>query len=394
MNNQDFINRIKCYVTSEKTEKAMRNIAGIDRNLQAKTYNSVRKHDDLILHMRENEYGARKVIQAQFRTLGCRMKKLGSCWNCNYGIVDKCLITPNQYIKAFKREIEKVTGDVLVLETLGSITDPKEFDQSVLKEIIKIAIENGDFNYISLETHVTQITEQLAKYMYMVNGGRKELEFEIGVEDMNPDNRKLINKIGVDNTRIKTVYDMLEKYGINLGINLIYGFPFMNEQERVDAVINSVKTISDNMPKAEIVLFLMSTKENTIMEYMQNNQIYKPANPWGLVEVLSRILEDGNIGNTITFSWFGEKVDPYINEETCYSCEHCKEQIVEFFRRINGTFDNEKRRRLLNELLQRGQEADCRCYENFKEQLKQKDGKNPSTRYTEFIEWMSELGEK
>ncbi|MFR2570542.1 MAG: hypothetical protein ACLS90_02410 [Clostridia bacterium] len=43
----------------------------------------------------------------------------------------------------------------------------------------------------------------------------------------------------------------------------------MNEQERIEAVVKSVKNINRDLPEAEIVLFLMSVKENTIMEYMQ-----------------------------------------------------------------------------------------------------------------------------
>ena len=62
----------------------------------------------------------------------------------------------------------------------------------------------------------------------------------------------------------------------------------MNEQERIEAVVKSVKNINRDLPEAEIVLFLMSVKENTIMEYMQKNGMYKPANPWGLVETTKK----------------------------------------------------------------------------------------------------------
>lgn len=391
MKEKSFADRIKVDLTDTEEKETLRKIARFDKKLQHKTFKNVRKHDDLIVHIRKNIYGDRKVVQAQFKTLGCRMKKAGSCWNCNYGVSDECLITPCQYIKAFIRELQNIDGNVLVLESLGSITDPKEFDSRVFKEIIRISIESEKFNCILIETHLSQIPEELVKYISEVNKGRKQIGFEIGIEDMNPENRKLINKIGVQNNKLTEVYNMLQKYGMNLGINLIYGFPFMNEQERIDAVVNSVKGISKNLPKAEIVLFLMSIKENTIMEYMQKNGIYKPANPWGLVETTKELLLDDDIQNLITFSWFGEKEDPYIKEQTCYTCPHCKLLIVEFFKNINGTFNPDERRKLLEQLLRQAESLECGCYESFKSQLKENDGKTPNVRYREFIGKVNEL---
>lgn len=378
MKEKSFVDSIKVDLNKDKDEKeALKKIAGFDRKLQSKTYKNVRKHEELIVHIRENIYGNRKVVQAQFRTLGCRMKKAGSCWNCNYGVIDECLITPNQYVKAFNERIRDIQGDVLVLESLGSITDPKEFDTKVFKQIIELAIEEGKFDTILIETHLTQIPEELVQYIDAINGGKKRIGFEIGIEDMNPENRKLINKIGVQNNKLEEVYKMLQKYGMGLEINLIYGFPFMNEQERVEAVYNSVKNISQKLPEADIVLFLMSVKENTIMEYMQQKGLYEPANPWGLVETTKQILLDDDIQNLVTFSWFGEKEDPYIQEQTCYTCPECKKLIIDFFRNVNGTFDSEERKRLLSELFEQAEDLKCGCYQKFMEQLKDNDGKNP-----------------
>lgn len=390
MEEKSFADRIKVNLTDTEEKKALKIIAGVDKKLQYKTFKNVREHDELIVHFRVNEYGNRKVVQAQFKTLGCRMRKAGSCWNCNYGVSDGFLITPTQYVNAFRKGLQDVDGDVLVLETLGSITDPKEFDSRVFKEIIKIAIESEKFSNILIETHVTQIPEELVQYIAGFNKGRKRIGFEVGIEDMNPEHRKLINKLGVQNNKLTEVYDMLQKYGMSLGINLIYGFPFMNEHERIDAVIDSVKSISKGLPEAEIVLFLMSVKENTIMNFMHENGIYELPNPWGLVEIVKKLLSDDDIKNIIiTFSWFGEKVgkkaDPYIHEQTCYTCPHCESLIVECFRNINGTFNTDERIKLIEQLYRQARNLKCGCYEEFKMQLTENDGKNPKIRYKEFL---------
>ncbi len=94
---------------------------------------------------------------------------------------------------------------------------------------------------------------------------RKRISFEVGIEDFNPENRKLINKLGVTNDRIKQVYDMLDKYEIELDTNLIYGFPFQTEDERINAMVENIKYAKENLPNSGIILFLMSIKDNTIM---------------------------------------------------------------------------------------------------------------------------------
>lgn len=374
---RDFAQRYKANLYHNKNEKALKKIISYDKKLQQKTYKNVRDRDDLIVHIRENQYGNRKVVQTQFKTLGCNMKRAGSCWNCNYGVVDQCMITPNQYRKTFQKALKIIAGNVLVLESLGSITDPNEFNPDVFKDIIKMAIEDGKFDTILVETHLTQVSEELVKEIAIMNGDKKHIGFEIGIEDMKSENRELIHKIGIQNEQLIECYDMLQKYGMGLGINLIYGFPFMNEQERIEAVVNSVKMISRVLPEAEIVLFLMSVRENTIMEYMQKNGMYQPANPWGLVEVTRQILSNVNIKNLITFSWFGEKEDPYIKEQTCYSCNNCKDFIATFFRKLNSTFDWQERKRLQIDLLKKAENLTCGCYESFQQQLKEDDGKNP-----------------
>ena len=144
MSEESFLDNIKINTVEENEKEVLKKIGRYDKELQSKTFQNIRRHDELIVHIRTNLYGNRKVVQAQFRTLGCRMKKLGSCWNCNYGVADECLITPNQYIKAFKREIKKQQGDVLVLESLGSITDPKEFNRNILKISRTLTTDKND----------------------------------------------------------------------------------------------------------------------------------------------------------------------------------------------------------------------------------------------------------
>ena len=189
------------------------------------------KDDNSIFHVRPNLYGQKQVVQVQARTNGCNWKKCGSCYNCNYGIREGKNVSPDEYVEEFKKILDGIEGDVLVMEAMGSIADPEEFPPKALKQMVEYAIRNAKFKTITLETHVTTINEELVKLLYEINQSlteedRKVITFEIGVEDFNPENRKLINKMGVRNADIIEKYELLLKYGMYLDCNIIYGFPF------------------------------------------------------------------------------------------------------------------------------------------------------------------------
>lgn len=271
----EFLKELRSYTPqlpeySKEAEKyAKKIIADMDRRYRQSIAEDL-DGDSTIIHVRENNYNGRKVIQFQARTAGCTMKKCGSCWNCNYGVKDKCTIKPEEYVKEFEKLIKKYEGATLVMEAMGSITDNHEFPREALKKMIDIAIAKGKFKSISLETHITQIDEELVKYIYQKNqelpeDQRKWICFEVGIEDFNLENRKLINKMGVRNNKIEQVYNLLDRYGMELDCNLIYGFPFLTEDERIEAMNQNVEFAKEHMPNAGMILFLMSIKDNTIM---------------------------------------------------------------------------------------------------------------------------------
>ena len=56
MKEKSFADRIKVDLSDTKEKEALRKIAGFDKKLQHKTFEDVRKHNDLIVHIRENIY--------------------------------------------------------------------------------------------------------------------------------------------------------------------------------------------------------------------------------------------------------------------------------------------------------------------------------------------------
>ena len=255
--------------SKDAEHRAKKIISYMDRKYRRITEKTMEDYSK-IFDVKVNDYNGRKIIQFIAITRGCNMRKAGSCWNCNYGIKDKCTTKYEVYIEEFERLISQNVYNNIVIGSLGSITDKTEFPREALLPIIDLAIKNVKIKNIYIETHVTAIDEKLVKYIATKNSQlpeqeRKSIAFEIGIEDFNPYNRMLINKLGVNNDKIKEVYEMLDKYNIGLDLNLIYGFPFQTEDERIEAMIENIKFANKKFPKAELILFLMSLKQNTIM---------------------------------------------------------------------------------------------------------------------------------
>ena len=396
MKNFEQINVPRIPALLKSTEKrAKKIIADMDTRYRAGITNTMKNYSTVI-HVRENNYNGRNVYQFQVRTGGCTMKQCGSCWNCNYGLNENCTTKPEEYIEKFKELISKYgTGDkvdTLVMEAMGSITDNREFSREALLQMIDIALREGNFNSLTLETHITQIDEELVRYIDRINSSlpvenRKRIAFEVGIEDFNPDNRELINKLGVKNSKIDEVYQMLDKYGFELDCNLIYGFPFLTEDERIEAMRNNIRYAKDHLPNAGIILFLMSIKDNTIMKNMQEQGHYRLPNPWGFVEVAKIAIEEGG-DNYIGFSWFGEKEDPIVGQQKAYHCPDCQKLIINGLKSINGTMNREERRELMKKLINKGKELSCSHYNEFLEELevlRSRDSrKSPKTRLHDY----------
>ena len=193
----------------------------------------------------------------------------------------------------------------------------------------------------------------------------KNIEFNVGVEDIEPENRKLINKIGVNNFDLIDIYNLLEKYNMNININIIYGLPFMNENERIESTYNSIRNISKMMPKAKVIIFLMSIKEHTILEEMYVRGLYKLPNPWGFVYTSKKIFESDDINTITLYSWFGEKGN-MIKETTCYNCKDCETKIIKTFKILSSELEKKERNKIIDDLLNYGEQAKCDCLKKLK----------------------------
>ena len=152
----------------------------------------------------------------------------------------------------------------------------------------------------------------------------KNIEFNVGVEDIEPENRKLINKIGVNNFDLIDIYNLLEKYNMNININIIYGLPFMNENER--------------------------------LEEMYVRGLYKLPNPWGFVYTSKKIFESDDINTITLYSWFGEKGN-MIKETTCYNCKDCETKIIKTFKILSSELKRNERNKIIDDLLNYGEQA-------------------------------------
>ena len=121
---------------------------------------------------------------------------------------------------------------------------------------------------------------------------------------------------------------------------------------------------------------------------MNKSGHYKLPNPWGFVEAAKRAIEESE-SNYIGFSWFGEKEDPIVGQTKAYCCPDCQDMIIDSLKRINKTFDKTERKQILDELLNRAKELDCKHYEEFQtglEESRKSKRKTPTRRMHDYYE--------
>lgn len=181
------------------------------------------------------------TYQLYFATVGCNR----ACSMCDYGFCD--FFDQGEA----KKELEELqlTEDIedVVLEASGSFLDEREISKNLRRKIYKKISSCKSISNIIIETHYTTITDEVLEEIDSMLFN-KQVEFEFGVESVNPDVLMLYNKdINFDDL-LTVIYDAY-KYGIYSNLNFITGAPMLSEKEQIQDTLNSVKWTIQNCPK-------------------------------------------------------------------------------------------------------------------------------------------------
>lgn len=250
-----------------------------------------------------------KLIQIWLQTPACKFSQMGKCTICNYWAGQKIpgLITEMEKFICISQNI-----NTILINTCGSCLDTNELtideQESLLQWLSGQAVEN-----IILETHMSTLSEYTVQRVRRMLP-HKRLFFEIGLESTDRDVQFYsLNKPFSEKGR-SIIIDRLHRYEAECIINVVLGAPFLNEEEQVCDVINSINHLLQE-DIDYIMLFPINIKPNTLVWFLYNIGLYDIVDSNMIAEVLDALPEKSL--TKVDVAWYGEHresgvISPYV----------------------------------------------------------------------------------
>lgn len=317
----------------------------------------------------DNEYSVSifgKTAHLWIHTPACRYSMQGKCTVCNYW-------------KGRKKEgiIKKVVSEVqlpeyctaLLINTCGSCLDERELYIEEQKYLFQW-INELSINSVILETHVTTLTEK-AIHLIKECISDKELLFEFGQESTNEE--VLYYCLNKPSARINIIpiVERIHRYGAKCIINVLFGTPFLREEEQTIDAVNSIKELFE-MGIDFVVLFPINVKPNTLPAFLALHDWYTVVSGWRILDVLQALPEE--LLPMVDVAWYGEHIEE--NVIPPYFCEECKAFAIGKLTEYNNSDNERERKSILNEM--QSKRCHCenevinqslKCADTFKERL-------------------------
>jgi radical SAM enzyme (TIGR01210 family) len=278
---------------------------------------------------------------------------------CDYFISEAVLET--DMLKYFCEGLDKLQEepDLMVINTSGSFLDPEEIPRTIRKRMYE-ELSRFKKTVFVFETHATTINEEVIDEC-LSYFSPKNINIEIGLESSNEWIRKhCINK-QLSDEELKNTFRMLNKKGIQAIANIVIGIPFLSVSENVNNAVETINWAFRN-GAARCCVFPVNIKPYTLVQWMNNNGLYKQLSLWALVDTLSRIRKA--FVPRVNINWY-QKSPPL--ENPLYSesiigpstCDNCYQNVVDLLEKyFLGDIDR-------NQIIDQLNLIRCTCREEY-----------------------------
>lgn len=280
----------------------------------------------------------------------------GGCTMCNYsdrtGYKATDVISKNQEII-----IENLVGlnrkyEKLKLYINGSFFNENELNFDIAVNFINSVKRKLGITKICVETRPEFINcNKLKDYMLKTN-----LDFEIcfGIESTNDIVRNVCLNKGVDIKHFYSLVNQLQKM-CTVKVYLLIKPPFLSEKQAIEDVVNSVNELVDRGIK-NISYTPIAVQNNTILEFLLQEKMYRPVWIWSLIEINTRLKSVRRKYPQIHLSGLDYFPQPIL---TSFNCDKCSQHMLELLKENrNLMWENVK------------SYVDCECYQKWQNEIK------------------------
>ena len=320
------------------------------------------------------------LLEIGFLSRQCRNDLAGSCLMCDYGRTE-IIGTCQEYIDEMDDILSKYNNGVkyLLLCSNGSILDEYQIPMELLKNILSKA-QNCNIPEIIIETHYLDVSEEKLNLIKGII--QKPVTIEMGLETINPIYQDAFFMKGIELKRYEKTISLIQRYGYNVELNLMFGLPFLSLNEQIDDAKKTIDWIC--LHGCAPVIFPVNIKPYTILKYIYDKKMYKPISLWALVFLLD-VLNQKQLSKIIV-AWYGNRENSYLdNTSTIFPlcCNKCHDAFFRFFRLFLETERYDLRKKLISDFLASNI---CDCKQQIKAEIKQNYQTSFEENYNKFYE--------
>lgn len=270
---------------------------------------------------------------------------------CNYsdrtGFKATEVITDNEDIIIENLVNLNKNHEKLKLYINGSFFNEDELNFNVaINFISKIKMKLG-IKKICVESRPEFVNfDKLKNYIVKTN-----LEFEVcfGIESTNDIVRNTCLNKGINIEDFYSLVNQLEKL-CSIKVYLLIKPPFLSEKQAIDDVVNSVNELVGKGIK-NISYTPIAVQNNTILEFLLQEKMYRPVWIWSLIEINTRLKSIREKNPQIHLSGLDYFPQPIIS---AYNCDRCSRDLLELLK-INRNLMWEDIESFIN----------CECYQKW-----------------------------
>ena len=268
---------------------------------------------------------------------------------CDYGNVRKENLKSHD-IKEILNDIFsniKKLPEMLLLNCFGSVLDTEEMPMENIITLLD-ELSNINVNVIFFETHYLTINDSILSLIKQ-KLYNKEVVIELGLESSNKEIReKCLNKY-INSTKFIEKINLIKSYGFGVEANVIFGTPFLTEEEQKLDTLNSIKWCFENNID-NVNLFPINIKPYTLLYKLYEQGKYSPVSHKDFIEVLNKIPKEYIA--RIYLCWYGNREIIYDKNKTILpKCNKTEYPIfMEFYKEFNMSRSADKRVELLKNI--------------------------------------------
>lgn len=338
----------------------------------------------LLKHLAHELYMERPIVSKQYRTTrrieradggllcdlgfvttGCIHDAQGGCVMCNYDKggngYDWDTIVQSLLEKA--KEIHMLRFEDFLLTPSGSFFDDRELSPQMRRDLLPV-LNSVQTKRLIVESRADTITDERIQFLEDVLP-KTEKYIEIGLESSNDWILKYCVNKGTDFQTFFDAVKVIHNHGMFVIANVGLGIPFMSERA---AINDAEQTIRDALTAGadSIVLFPYHVRHGTVLEMLEQNNMYSCVSLWALIEVLARFTQEERYH--IQISWYKD----YFNEEQTgiyrspHTCPACRSEVIKLLDEYRYIQSEQS----ISALLQ----FDCSCQIKWKRQIQEQVG--------------------